>query len=182
MRHIGKIFGAFVFALFVSACATAAPAAGKGPGAAMEAGVPGNFLANDVRQVLAGHVEELIGAFVWDGTPQGQAFWGSQHSARRLTPEGRDVLLGYLAAYNRAVRVPAGSIPEGFDVNAARDILNGNTHVVRDAFVWEHTPQGPDYWVRVQDAPALPDDAAAAIRGWVARFEAGERGPPLPTF
>lgn len=178
--RIGKILGALVFAVIVSACATATPVADKGPGTAMESGLPGNFLANDVRQVLAGDVEQLIGAFVWGSTPQGNEFWGAQHSARRLTPEGRQALLGFLAAYNRAVRVPAGSIPEGFDVTAARDILNGNTHVVRDAFVWEHTPQGPDYWVRVQDAQALPPEAAEAIRGWVARFEAGERGPPLP--
>lgn len=182
MSHFGKIVGAFLLAFVVSACATAAPGAAKGPDTVAAPTIPDNFLPNDVRQVLAGQVEELIGAFVWDSTPQGQAFWGSQHSARQLTPEAREALLGFLAAYNRQVRVPSGSIPEGFDVAAARDILRGNTHVVRDAFVWEHTPQGPEFWVRVQDATGVPPEAEQAIRGWIARFEAGERGPPLPQF
>lgn len=180
--QISKILGALVFALFVSACATATPAASKAPGSAMQSGVPGNFLANDVRQVLAGDVEALIGAFVWDATPQGNEFWGRQHAARSLSPEARQALLGFLDAYNRAVRVPRDGIPEGFDVTAARSILDGDTHAVRDAFVWEHTPQGPDFWLRVQDAQQLAPEAAAAIRDWIARFEAGERGPPLPQF
>lgn len=180
-RQIASFFSTLLLAVFLTACVTTA--APKGPDAvALTAGVPDNFLANDVRQVLGGDVEVLIGAFVWGTTPQGQAFWGEQHSNRRLSPEGRQALLGFLEAYNRAVQVPAGSLPEGFDVEAARAILAGDTHVVRDAFVWEHTPQGPQYWLEVQDAPALPDDAAEILRGWVARYEAGERGPPLPTF
>ncbi|WP_395646351.1 hypothetical protein [Terricaulis sp.] len=177
-RRIAAFFSMLVLAVFVTACATVATS----PKAPAAGGVPENFLANDVRQVLDGHVDELIGAFVWGSTPQGQAFWGEQHSNRRLSPEGRQALLGFLAAYNERVQTPSGSLPEGFDVEAARAIVGGDTHLVRDAFVWEHTPQGPDYWVQIQDAPALPEDAAEALRGWISRFEAGERGPPLPNF
>ena len=71
-RRIAAFFGMLVLAVLVTACATAATSS-KAPGAG---GVPENFLANDVRQVLDGQVDELIGAFVWNSTPQGQAFWG----------------------------------------------------------------------------------------------------------
>lgn len=66
-------------------------------------------------------------------------------------------------------------VPANFVIPSAERALAGDMEGVLEAFSWNWTPQGADYWGAVYDSGRLPDHAAAAIRDWVRRAQAGER-------
>lgn len=51
-----------------------------------------NITLSVVKEVLAGDVSELNGAFIWVASPEGDEFWRKQYEARELSPEGRAIL------------------------------------------------------------------------------------------
>lgn len=52
-----------------------------------------------IRAVLAGNINQLVNAFVFEHTSQGHEFWWDQYMARELTNEGRAALEKMLIVY-----------------------------------------------------------------------------------
>jgi len=143
--------------------------------------LPEGFTVEAVIDVLRGDQSRLIGAFVWDATPQGHEYWSAFHQGRQLTPEAHATLLGWFRLYERTYGpvVPTGvggTFPEGFNIESARAVLAGDTSQLISAFVWGTTEHGHAYW-QAYHGRSLTPEARAALQDFVNRYESGERGP-----
>jgi len=154
--------------------------------------LPPSLDIETVRAVLAGNVELLIEAFVWGDTPQGHDYWSDLHASERMTPQATAILRDWVARYDRGERPAssgggdggsahgAGAMPTGFLPDVAQQALDGDTNQLISAFVWGDSQQGHDYWSDIHSAGGrIPPDAAAHLREWIDRYNAGERPPQL---
>lgn len=67
--------------------------------------------------------------------------------------------------------------PASFDVEAARDLLNGERCAVNEFVYWPDTPQGHTFWcaesVCLENGMALSDEARAHIEQWLENEDVG---------
>jgi len=89
---------------------------------------------------------------------------------------GGIMLMGFAQDRKPAV-VETPNIPQSFIIGAALDVLDGNFDALYDAFSFDHTPQGYDYWSnRASGNHLLLQSDLDCIREWVKIAQNAEKG------
>lgn len=142
-------------------------------------------------------------AFTWAGTPQGHDFWAFEYKRGALTNAARAILQSWVtevdsiraasiradkdAAVERAAAAAAAAEADSREADAdlmprevkhdpIRLALQGSHVGLINAFSWQDTPQGFDYWCGIyshlQIGGDLPHEAELILASWARRVGA----------
>jgi uncharacterized membrane-anchored protein YjiN (DUF445 family) len=91
-----------------------------------------------------------------------------------INPENHDLfsevsgMVGYRLAEFFTKAQAQETVPDGFNVGLAEEVLNGDLERLLSAFKWSDTPQGASYWDhRSNGFKPLSDDDIAQIERWI---------------
>ncbi len=87
------------------------------------------------------------------------------------------IMLKGFAQDRKLAIVETSNIPQSFALDAALEVLNGNFPRLYDAFAFDHTSQGYDYWNnRASGTQPLTQFDLNCIREWVRIAQNAEKG------
>lgn len=89
--------------------------------------------------------------------------------------DGRRGTISVTLMHGTGAGLRSSTVPPNFASDAAEQALAGSMQGVLEATSWGWTPQGVEYWRAIYQSGQLPDHAAAALRDWIRRAQAGER-------
>lgn len=133
-----------------------------------------------VQRVLDGNVNDLVDTFDWDYELHGGSYWADRDSRRHpLSDTDLQFLRYLLTEHEESSEV---TCPEGYgtdqdlnksNVQALRDVLDGESRRLMHAFTWRREAHGHNYWRdrRIGDTP-LSDADLQFLRFLLARHEA----------